>query len=104
MVELRKKLVFVIGLIVLVVGFGTTGYMVIERWDFIDSLYMTVITITTVGFKEVHDLSFNGILFTIILIISGVGTMLYALSTGAKFVLEGELQEIYGRKRLEKET
>ena len=102
MVELRKKLVLVIGLIVLVVTFGTTGYMVIERWDFIDSLYMTVITLTTVGFKEVHDLSFNGILFTIILIISGVGTVFYALSTGAKFVLEGELQEIYGRKRLEK--
>lgn len=102
MVELRKKLVLVIGLIVLVVTFGTTGYMVIERWDFIDSLYMTVITLTTVGFKEVHDLSFNGILFTITLIISGVGTVFYALSTGAKFVLEGELQEIYGRKRLEK--
>lgn len=100
--ELNKKLVLVVGLIVLVVSFGTTGYMVIEGWNFFDSLYMTIITLTTVGYKEVHDLSFHGMLFTIILIISGVGTVLYALSTGAKFVLEGELQEIYGRKKLEK--
>ena len=87
--ELNKKLVLVVGLIVLVVSFGTTGYMVIEGWNFFDSLYMTIITLTTVGYKEVHDLSFHGMLFTIILIISGVGTVLYALSTGAKFVLEG---------------
>jgi voltage-gated potassium channel len=63
---------------------------------------MTIITLTTVGFREIHDLSFNGKVFTIVLIIGGVGTVLYALSTGAKFVLEGELQEIFGRKRLEK--
>jgi voltage-gated potassium channel len=102
MEDLRKRLIFSVGLIVLVVSVGTGGYMMVEGWDFLDSLYMTIITLTTVGFREVHDLSFNGKLFTIMLIIGGVGTVLYALSTGAKFVLEGELQEIYGRKRLEK--
>lgn len=102
MEELRKRLILVVGLIVLVVAFGTAGYMGIEGWNFWDSFYMTIITMTTVGYREIHDLSFEGIIFTIVLIIGGVGTVLYALSTGAKFIIEGELQEIYGRKRLEK--
>ena len=102
MEELRRRVIYSFCLIALVISFGTFGYVAIEGWDFLDSLYMTIITLTTVGFKEVHDLSFNGKLFTIILIIGGVGTVLYSLSTGAKFVLEGELQEIFGRKRLEK--
>jgi len=100
--QLKRRLILSIGLVVLVISFGTTGYMVIERWDFLDSLYMAIITLTTVGFKEVHDLSFNGKLFTIFLIIGGVGTMLYVLRVSAQLILEGELQEIYGRKRLEK--
>jgi len=76
--------------------------MVIEGWDFFDSLYMTIITLTTVGYREVHDLSRNGMIFTIVLLLVGVGTFLYALSAGAKLILEGELQELFGRKRLEK--
>lgn len=102
MENLRKRLIFSVSLIILVVAFGTTGYMVIEQWNFLDSIYMTVITLTTVGFREIHDLSFSGKIFTIILIIGGVGTVLYALSTGAKLIIEGELVEVFGRKRLEK--
>jgi len=86
---------------VLIISFGTLGYTVIEGWPLFDSLYMTIITLTTVGYREVHDLSFRGQFFTIILIIGGVGTVFYALSTGAKIILEGELQEVFGRKRLE---
>jgi voltage-gated potassium channel len=100
--ELRKRIILSVGLIVFVISSGTIGYMLIERWGFLDSVYMTIITITTVGFKEIHELSQKGQLFTIILIISGAGTVLYALSNGAKFVLEGELQEVFGRQRLEK--
>ena len=85
----------------LVISFGTIGYMVIEGWNFSDSLYMTIITLTTVGYKEIHDLSSGGRIFTIILLIGGVGTVFYTLGIGAKIILEGELQEIYGRKRLE---
>jgi voltage-gated potassium channel len=100
--QLKKRLILSIGLLFLVISFGTAGYRVIERWNFLDSLYMTIITLTTVGFKEVHDLSDNGKIFTVALIVGGVGTMLYVLRIGAQLVLEGELQEIYGRKRLEK--
>src|SRR4030042_1583391 len=76
--------------------------MIIEDWNFLDALYMTIITLTTVGFKEIHDLTLSGRLFTIVLLIGGVGTVFYALSIGAKVIIEGELQEIYGRKRVEK--
>jgi len=100
--KLRKKLILVLGLIVFIVSIGTIGYIVIEGWNFLDSLFMTITTLTTVGYREVRELSSSGRWFTIILIIGGVGTMLYALSTGAKFILEGEIQELVGRRRLEK--
>lgn len=85
-----------------VIVFGTAGYMVIEGWSFWDSFYMTVITLTTVGYREIHDMSLGGEIFTVVLLIGGVGTVLYALSAGAKVLIEGELQELYGRRRMEK--
>jgi len=100
--ELRQRFIIAVGLVVLVASFGTAGYMAIEGWNLIDALYMTVITLASVGFKEVHDLSLIGRIFTIFLIVGGVGSVAYALSAGAKIILEGELQEVYGRRRLEK--
>lgn len=85
-----------------VATFGTAGYMLLEGWSFIDALYMTVITLASVGFKEVHDLSERGVVFTIILIVIGVGTVAYTLSAAARIILEGEFQQVFGRKRLEK--
>jgi voltage-gated potassium channel len=102
--ELWRRLLPVILLVTFIISFGTAGYMLIERWSFLDSLYMTIITLSTVGFKEVGELSTGGRLFTIILIIGGVGTVLYALSAGARFLLEGELQAAFGRRRLEKKV
>lgn len=102
MEALKKRLVTAFLLISLIIAFGTLGYIIIEGWNFIDSLYMTIITLTTVGYREVHPLSLEGIIFTIILMISGVGTVFYALGTGAKLILEGELQDLFGRRRLEK--
>jgi voltage-gated potassium channel len=63
---------------------------------------MTIITLTTVGYREVHALSSYGIVFTIILLIGGVGIILYVLVSGARVILEGELQEVLGRRRLER--
>ncbi|MBI1810863.1 MAG: potassium channel protein [Nitrospirae bacterium] len=99
---LRKRLIFALIFITCVVIAGSAGYMLIEGWSCLDSLYMTIITIASVGYKEIHDLSPNGRIFTIILIISGVGSVTYALTTIAKIVVEGEIQEIFGRKRLGK--
>lgn len=71
-------------------AFGTAGYMLIQQWDFFDSLYMTVITIATVGFGEVHPLSTAGRIFTIVLTLGGVGTAFYILTSIVQATLESE--------------
>ena len=90
------------GLIMLgmVLIFGTAGYMLLERWQLLDALYMTVITITTVGFKEVRTVSEPGRIFTVILIFLGMGIMAYTLGMVAQFMVEGELRSILGRRKL----
>ncbi len=100
--DLRRRLFISVIMITFMVTFGTVGYMKIEKWNFLDSIYMTIITLASVGFKEVRELSDNGRIFTIFLIIGGVGTVLYVLNNGAKIILEGEFKEIFGRRRLEK--
>lgn len=102
MTGIRKKLFLSLWLIIFINAFGVIGYMVIEDWNFRDSLFMTAITITTVGYGEVHDLTAAGEIFTIVLLVFGVGIILYLLGTAAKLLLEGELEDLIGRKRLEK--
>ena len=87
--------------LVSIIALGTLGYSIIEGWQAFDALYMTVITLATVGFKEVQPLSQEGKLFTIILIISGTGMIAYTLSCLLQFTLEGQLRKILGRKKLE---
>ncbi|MBW2688874.1 MAG: NAD-binding protein [Deltaproteobacteria bacterium] len=90
-----------VGLLVTVIAVGTLGYSLIEGWPPFDALYMTIITLSTVGFKAVHDMSSEGKLFTIFLIISGTGMIAYTLSSLLQFTLEGQLRKILGRKKLE---
>jgi len=99
---LRKRLILSGALIFLIISIGTAGFIIIEGWGFLDSVYMTIITLSTVGYGEIHALSAKGRIFNMFLIIGGVGTVFYALSIWAKLLLEGELQELFGRKRLEK--
>ena len=67
---------------------GTLGCVLIEGWTPLDALYMTLITFTTVGYKEVHDLGTGGRVFTMFLMVSGVGVMLYILTMAARSVVE----------------
>jgi len=85
-----------------VVVVGVVGYMIIERWSLLEAAYMTVITLASVGFMEVHPLSAGGRVFTIFLILGGMGTLLYGISSATAFIVEGELKDILRRRKMEK--
>jgi hypothetical protein len=72
-----RHLIISLSISILILALGTIGYMTIEGWPFIDALYMTVITISTVGFKEVNQIDGAGRIFTILLVFFGVGFTLY---------------------------
>lgn len=88
-------------LVALVLVAGTIGYMVVEGWSAWDALYMTVTTVTTVGFREVHPLSWRGQAFTVVLIIGGVSTVLYTLSLLAAGLIEGRVGRRFEQRRRE---
>ncbi len=89
-------------ILLLLVSVGTTGFVAIEHWRFLDALYMTVITLGTVGFKEVHDLSDTGKVFTMTLIVVGVSVLGYIVGSLAQIMFEGQIQRVIGRKKVEK--
>jgi voltage-gated potassium channel len=95
MTAMLKRFVTALGWLCAVTGVGTVGFRVIEGWSWLDSLFMTVITLSTVGYLEVHPLSPAGMFFTIALIVVGVGMALYVLSILAELVVEGRLSESY---------
>lgn len=79
---------------------GTLGYMIIERWSFLDALFMTVTTITTVGYREIQPLDTKGRIFTIVLVLFGVGTAFYLLTTFVALIIEGDLRAAFGLTRM----
>lgn len=98
----KLKFVYIGGFLILATMIiGVTGYMVIEKANLIDALYMTVITISTVGFAEVFQLSPGGKVFTIFLIVLGTGTLAYTASQFIDYVVAGELRNLFGRKKME---
>lgn len=96
--HVRRLLLIVFG----VVSFGTFGYMLFWGWGFVDALYMTILTLTAVGFTEVNPLDTGGKLFTIGLIVLGVTVVVLALSTVARAIEEGGLGERGRRRRMAK--
>ncbi len=76
----KYRHLYILIVIVCLTAIGTLGYSYIEGWSLHDSLYMTIITLTTTGFQEVHQLSFAGRNLTMILLVVGVGTVAYSVS------------------------
>ena len=97
-----REIIFILTLLTTLLLFGTLGFAAVEGWSLFDSLYMTMITITTVGFQEVHPLSNAGRAFSIALIMCGVGTVTFCATTLARKVVERQVQWAYERKTMKK--
>jgi voltage-gated potassium channel len=97
-----QKIFFAVFMLLVILCIGTSGYMLIEHGSFLDSLYMSVITITTVGYGEIIPLSPAGRVFTICLILVGVGFVLYLVGEVTESMVEGGLRKIMGRNNMEK--
>jgi voltage-gated potassium channel len=101
-VNLRRRLLLILVLLVGVTVVGTVGYTVIEGWSFFDALYMTIITVASVGFGEVHPLSTAGRAFTMVLIVSGLGVVAYGLSAITALWVEGDISHLWEKRRMER--
>lgn len=93
---------FIVPIVILflLLSIGTVGYIIIDGYTLFDALYMTIITIFTVGYGEVEPLSMGGKIFTVFLIITSFGTFAYAVSSITRFVLDGEFNQLYKSKKL----
>ena len=82
---------------------GTAGFHYIEGWSWFDSFYMVVITLSTVGYEEVHPLSFAGRVFCIVLIVAGVALVFLIIGAATQALLEFELFRFFGKRRMERD-
>lgn len=98
-----QRIVIAVILLCCILIIGTVGYIIIQKWSLLDSLYMTIITIGTVGFKEVRELSYAGRIFTITLIVFGIGVGSYAIANLSAFIVEGHIQNILRGRKMEKQ-
>lgn len=89
-----------LAILLMVWFFGTIGYVIIEDYSWFDAFYMTIITVATVGYQEVHPLTHDGKVFTAFLIITSFGTFAYAVSSITKFVIDGEFNEFFKNRKL----
>ncbi len=99
--RIRRRLLRFGIILLTVVTVGTAGYMVLEDWNVIESLYMTVITLSTVGFSEVRPLSPVGRIFTAGLIFSGVGAVTYLFAAISQYIISGELTGSLRKARMQ---
>ncbi len=100
---LRHRKILTLGLLLggILVG-GTVGYVLISGVSVLDALYMTIISITTVGYREIIPLTTPGKIFTILLIVFGLGIVFYFLQTIVEDTLEGRIRKIFGRRKMHK--
>ncbi|MGE5789819.1 MAG: potassium channel family protein [Syntrophaceae bacterium] len=96
--NLKIALIFIVILIVI----GTVGFNLIEGWDVLESFYTTVMTLTTIGYGDFAPKTRAGMIFTVMLVIFGVGTMLYTVGLVAQTMVEGRLMNLMGRGKMEK--
>ncbi len=96
-----KKFIFVLIGPIILFFIATIGFHYIEQLSFVDSLYLTGSTITTVGYGDIHPQSNGGKIFSIFIMFGGIGIVLYTLTFVVNFIVEGELKKIYGGRKME---
>lgn len=100
--RLKRRLLLIVLAIAIALATGTVGFTVIEGYPPFDAFYMTLTTITTVGYREVHDLSTAGRVFNSFLIVFGVTTLFFAIGAMTQTVIEMELGEFFGKRRMKR--
>ena len=98
--KLRRRLILVVLGLGSVLALGTIGFVVIEKYPVFDAFYMSLITMTTVGYKEVHDLSTAGRIFNSFLMLIGVTVLLLAVGAMTQTAIELELSDYFGKRRV----
>jgi voltage-gated potassium channel len=96
-----RRLLPIVLVLLAVLVVGVAGFMSIEGWGFLESLYMVVITLLTIGFQEVHPLSAQGRIFTMLIAVVGAGTAVFAAGKAAEIIIEGEVHGYRMRRRME---
>ncbi len=97
--RLPRRVVLIVALLGIIILAGTIGFVVIERYTWFDAFYMTLTTITTIGYQELHPLSHAGRIFNSFLIIFGVSALFLAAGAMTQTIIELELQDRYGKRR-----
>jgi len=90
-----RRILQAVALLFITLLFGVIGFILIEGYSLVDALYMTVITMSTVGFGTLRELSQEGKLFAVLLIVISAGTFVYAVTTITTFVVEGEIRQVF---------
>ena len=103
MLTLRNRLILASGLLTPHPGGGYWGYMILEGWSFFDSLYMTIISLTTVGYGEIRELGTYGRVFTIFLLLGGMGILAFGIGTFTALLVEGHLSDYLRLRNMEKQ-
>ena len=101
--EPSTRLRLALTLLALVVLAGTLAYRLVEGWPLMDAFYMTIITISTVGLEKVRELDLWGRIITMALIVGGIGTASYAVGCIVQVATQGEIQRLFGRRKLAKQ-
>ncbi|MFP7756140.1 potassium channel family protein [Thermodesulfobacteriota bacterium B35] len=99
-----KRVILIIGLLLLILLGGTFGYMLFENTSFWDGLYLTVITITTVGYGDLVPIHTSGKIFTIFLVFAGVSLVMYVFGRITETMIEGGLRRIVERRKMDKKV
>ena len=103
MKELKQKLILAFGILLMIFIIGITGFMFFEKQTFIDAMYVTVVTLATVGYGDITPKTSTGKIFDIFLIMGGMSTFIYAVTTITAFFVEGELKGYLRRKKMLKQ-